>query len=105
VEVKFDVPGEGGREATLALAALLAVGLFAGSIVLLRRRSGAGQVVAALPAGRDAAGLIDALARLDARFAGREADVGAAAWSEYVVQRAELKAALDAAMAARPPMR
>lgn len=103
VEVKFATPGEGGREATLALAALLAAGLLTGAIVLLRRRGSAGQVTA-LPAARDAAGLIDALARLDARFAGREAEVGADAWREYVVQRAALKAALDATMAARPPM-
>ena len=103
VDVTFDVPGEGGKEATLALAGLLAAGLLTGGVVLLRRRSGTSQPVA-LPVARDAAGLIDALARLDARFAGRETEVGAEAWSQYVRQRAELKAALAAAMAARPPM-
>ena len=103
VEVKFAVPGEGGREATLALAALLATGLLAGGIMLARRR---GQVVpiAATPA-RDPAGLIDALARLDAQYAGREAEVSVVAWSQYLAQRAELKVALAAALAARPPGR
>lgn len=105
VEVKFPVPGEGGREATLALAALLAAGLLAGGIVLLRSR-GAGNVARPLPApSRDPAALIDALARLDAQFAGREAEVDALAWSHYEMQRAELKTALDAAVTARPPVR
>ena len=105
VEVKFAVPGEGGREATLALAGLLAVGLLAGGVLLLRRRGepDTAQPVAA-PA-RDPARLIDALARLDAQYAGREAEVGAVAWSQYAAQRAELKAALDGAVAARPPLR
>jgi len=102
VEVRFPVPGEGGREATLALAALLAAGLLIGGLMLLRRRGA--RAVAAPPAAGDAAGLIDALARLDAQFAGREAAVDAQAWSRYVARRAGLKAALDVAMAARPPL-
>jgi len=105
VEVKFAVPGEGGREATLALAALLAVGLLAGALLLLRRR---GEPDTARPVAapmRDPGALIDALARLDAQYAGREAEVGAVAWSQYAAQRAELKAALDGAVAARPPLR
>ena len=104
VEVRFQVPGEGGRGAALALAVLLAAGLLTGGIVLMRRRTGPGEIIA-LPAARDAAGLIDALARLDAQYAGREAEAGAAAWSQYVTQRAGLKAALDTALAARPPVR
>ncbi len=103
VEVKFDVPGEGGRETTLALAAFLAAGLMASGIVLLRRR-GSAVMTPTTVATRDAAGLIDALARLDAQYAGREAEVGVAAWSQYIVQRAELKAALESALAARPPV-
>lgn len=104
VEVRFPVPGEGGREATLALAALLGMGLLAGGLVLLRRRGGKDQVdVLAAPAPRDAAALIESLARLDAQYAGREAEVGVAAWSQYLALRAELKQALAAVMAARPP--
>lgn len=105
VEVKFLVPGEGGKEATLALAALLAAGLLVGGVLLLRRRS-AGAPPVPLPAlSPDPAALIDALARLDAQYAGREAEVGALAWSQYVAQRTELRAALDSAVAARPPVR
>jgi hypothetical protein len=104
VEVKFPVPGEGSREATLALAAVLAAGLLAGGFLLVRRRGTSG--VAPLPApSREPAALIDALARLDAQYAGRETELGADAWSRYVLQRAELKDALDAAVAARPPVR
>jgi hypothetical protein len=103
VEVKFLVPGEGGREATLALAALLAAGLLAGGVVLLRRRGGGMERLPAAPTAPDPGALIDALARLDAQYGGRESDVGVAAWSQYQAQRAELKAALAAAIAARPP--
>lgn len=105
VEVRFQVPGEGGRSATLALAALLAVGLVAGGIVLVRRRSGTSAAVPEPVPSRDPAGLIDALARLDARYAGREGEVGAAEWSQYAAQRRELKAALELAIATRPPVR
>ena len=105
VEVTFAVPGTGGGEATLALAALLTAGLLVGGTVLVRRRSSGTGVAVAPGTVRDPAGLIDALARLDAQYGGREAEVGIAAWSQYVAQRAELKAALDAALAARRPGR
>lgn len=100
VEVSFAVPGEGGREASWLLALLLAAALAGGGLLLLRRRA----VVAAPapPVGGDAAGLIEALARLDAAFAGRETEVGPARYSQYLAQRRELKAALDAALAGRP---
>lgn len=102
VEVKFLVPGEAGREATLALAGLLAAGLLVGGLLLLRRRSsGAPAPLPPAPV-RDPAGLIDALARLDAQHAGREAELGPLAWSRYLAQRTELKAALARAIASRP---
>jgi hypothetical protein len=104
VQVKFLVPGEGTGAATLALAALLGVGLLLGSIVLLRRRAGPAPAAALPRAPADAASLIDALARLDAEYAGRQAEVNGQAWSAYIARRAELKAALDIAMAARPPL-
>jgi len=105
VEVKFVVPGEGGKEATLALAAVLAAVLLVVGLLLLRRRTAAGAPVTPPAPARDPAALIDALARLDAQYAGREAEVGAPAWSQYMAQRTELKAALADAVAARPPGR
>lgn len=105
VEVRFLVPGEGGKEATLALAALLASVLLVVGVLLLRRRAVAAAPGSAPPPSRDPAALIDALARLDAQYGGREAEVGPVAWSQYMAQRAELKAALDGAIAARPPVR
>ncbi len=103
VEVKFAVPGEGGPEAALALAALLAAGLLVAGITVLRRRRRGAPVPGPVARVPDVAGLIDALARLDAEYAGREAEVGAEAWSRYVARRAGLKAELATALAVRPP--
>ncbi|HEU5153632.1 MAG TPA: hypothetical protein VFU03_02760, partial [Gemmatimonadales bacterium] len=44
--------------------------------------------------------LVDALARLDARYAGRENDVPAEEWANYVAERARLKRELEAHLAA-----
>jgi hypothetical protein len=57
--------------------------------------------VRALSADPDPAALMEVLAQLDARYAGREATVGAAQWSEYVRRREALREALDRALAAR----
>jgi len=43
--------------------------------------------------------LVDALARLDARYAGREGDVPAEEWATYVAERARLKRELEAHLA------
>jgi len=42
---------------------------------------------------------VDALARLDARYAGREGDVPAEEWATYVAERARLKRELEAHLA------
>jgi hypothetical protein len=49
----------------------------------------------------DHAALLDAIARLDARYAGREGDTPAGEWSAYQSRRAALKAELEAALAIR----
>jgi hypothetical protein len=46
------------------------------------------------------ADLIDAIAALDARYAGRESETAAAEWQRYIEQRASLKAQLSASLAA-----
>jgi hypothetical protein len=43
--------------------------------------------------------LLDTLAELDARYAGRESQVPAAEWAQYREERARLKSALEAALA------
>jgi hypothetical protein len=43
--------------------------------------------------------LVDSLARLDARYAGRESDVPAEEWATYVAERARLKRELEAHLA------
>ncbi|MGH7499535.1 MAG: hypothetical protein ACREL3_11875 [Gemmatimonadales bacterium] len=45
-------------------------------------------------------GLIDALAELDARYAGREGEVAADEWGRYLLERSRLKSALESALAA-----
>jgi hypothetical protein len=47
--------------------------------------------------------LLDGIAALDARYAGREADTPADEWRAYVAERARLKAELEAALAAAAP--
>jgi hypothetical protein len=49
--------------------------------------------------------MLDAIAALDARYAGREPETAADEWRRYVAERAQLKAELERALAARgrPP--
>ncbi len=49
--------------------------------------------------------LLDALAELDVRYAGRESEVPAAEWAQYHEERARLKAALARALAGTAPGR
>ena len=44
--------------------------------------------------------LLDALAELDAQYAGRESEVAPEEWQQYQEERARLKASLEAALAA-----
>jgi hypothetical protein len=49
----------------------------------------------------DPSALLEALAELDARYAGREAEIPAEEWSGYQDRRARLKTELAAALATR----
>jgi hypothetical protein len=76
------------------LVAVVALTLAAAATWLLRR-----------PARADSAPsperILDAIAVLDARFAGRETETAAEEWQRYVSERARLKAELEGALAAR----
>ena len=52
------------------------------------------------PTPASSAGLLDAIAALDARYLGREAETSAEEWSSYQAERRRLKAQLEAALAA-----
>jgi hypothetical protein len=65
---------------------------------LLRRRP---RAPPAAPPGR----LLDAIAALDARYAGHEAETPAEEWRVYQAERGRLKAALESALAGAPPSR
>jgi hypothetical protein len=49
------------------------------------------------------AGLLDAIAALDARYLGREGETSAEDWGSYQTERRRLKAQLEAALAAGAP--
>lgn len=100
--------GRGARESSVHLTLprigraprLLLAGLVA--FVVLSLGLAAWQVAAArTPRGRPASPdqLIETLAELDARYAGRESDVSVDEWSRYQEERATLKVALEAALA------
>jgi hypothetical protein len=79
---------------------VLLVGLV-GALALVLAVAG-WRAVARRPAAREAptpGHLLDALAELDARYEGREAEVPADEWERYRNERARLKAALDRALA------
>lgn len=95
--------GAGNRALAALVAALTAV--VAGAAWLaFRRRPGQGSRAPEAPAhpARPAAELVEELARLDATYAGREGTVPPAEWEAYQRRRAELKATLEVALAARP---
>jgi hypothetical protein len=54
------------------------------------------------PVSRDVSAneLIDAIARLDARYRGRQSETGSEEWNTYLAERARLKAKLETALAA-----
>ena len=92
-------PATGGSWRVLAaLVGAVGLALALAAWRLLRR-----QPAALLPAGPDR--LLDAIAALDARYAGREADTPAGEWRAYEDERARLKAELHAALAAAEPSR
>lgn len=81
-----------------ALVAILILGMSAG-LMLARRRRSPGAPAAPRQAALSSVDLLDALAKLDARYQGREAATPGAEWQRYQAERARLKAALERALA------
>lgn len=92
ITIKF--PGDTTGWVIPALVGGLALALLIVGAMAVRRRPG--MVVAAPP-------LIDQLARLDARYAGKEASTLPDQWAQYQAERARLKAALQAELARGEP--
>ncbi|HUG27757.1 MAG TPA: hypothetical protein VMK53_05605 [Gemmatimonadales bacterium] len=80
------------------LIGVLMLAMAAGMVLAHRRRS-AGALAPVARAGLRPAELIDALAKLDARYRGRERDTDPVEWQQYQGERARLKAALERALA------
>jgi hypothetical protein len=85
----------------LLLGALVGVLILAmaGGMALAHRRRTAGAPAPVSPGGPRPAELLDALAKLDARYQGRERDTATLEWQHYQAERARLKAALERALA------
>jgi hypothetical protein len=98
--VTITLPGlPGGGKVWLApLVGLLALGLGLATWWTLRRP---GERAVSVSTTLDPSTLLDALAELDARYAGREAETPAEEWSAYQERRARLKTELAAALAGR----
>jgi hypothetical protein len=97
--VSITLPGApGAGQGWLApLVGLLALGLGGAAWWALRRPSERAPRSTVL----DPSALLEALAELDARYAGREAEIPAEEWSGYQDRRARLKTELAAALATR----
>lgn len=95
-------PAAAARRVLIGLVAGLALALGAAAVWLVRRpRRSVSRPAAGQP---DEAGhLLDAIAVLDARYAGREAEVPPDEWQRYADERAALKARLEHALAAASP--
>lgn len=93
-------PPRTDRLPLLGLVALVAIG-FGAALWRLRARAAPAAAPAAPPP--DATAILETLAALDARYAGREAEVAPAEWQAYLRDRARLKAALEARLAAHAP--
>ena len=96
VVVRFGSPGRAGSTLLTALVAVTAI-VFTGLILLLVRRARDGGRVGTA----SAADPVEQLVRLDARYAGRETEIPAPEWDDYLRQRELLKAAAQSALATR----
>jgi hypothetical protein len=104
--VSLRFPGfDTGRDPLPWLVALLGLALVGGVAFALRRRPAPSLVPGAALAPPmpvdDVTRLVDAIARLDAEYAGREAELDEATRAAYAEDRARLRAELDRALAAR----
>ena len=95
-EVRFAIAGTGSRGWLWALVGLVALTLVGGSVALLRRRP---DPAPAPP--RPTEDVIGHLARLDARYIGRQGEFSVEEWNGYQSERARLKAAAESAALAR----
>lgn len=92
--LEIDFPGKTGGWILQVL-----VGTVALTLALVGMRALSRRPVPTVPAQQNA--VLDQLARLDARYAGREADVPADEWQHYQQERARLKADLAAKLAGK----
>lgn len=101
--LRVTLPGPSHTSAVLLvlLVGVVGLGLIAAAVVVLRRR----QPRAAVAAAPDIAGLLEAAAQLDARYAGRKNEVSPDEWAGYQEARARLTAELEAALASRGGVR
>ncbi|HEU5039615.1 MAG TPA: hypothetical protein VFT84_02270, partial [Gemmatimonadales bacterium] len=101
--VRVVLPGPPGnpRRLLALLVGGVALGLGVAAWRVLRTGTPPAPAEAAPPAAHgEREALLHRLARLDAEFAGREAEVAAPEWAGYLAERARLKAELEAALAA-----
>ncbi|HET8650213.1 MAG TPA: hypothetical protein VFL95_09245 [Gemmatimonadales bacterium] len=101
--LRVRLPGP-SHTATLLLVTLVGVvglGLIAAAAIVVRRRRPRS---AGVPT-PDVAALLEAVARLDAQYAGRAQEVSPDEWAGYQAARARLKAELEAALASRRGVR
>lgn len=91
--IVIDFPGGGTRWLLPLLVGSVALALLVVLARVLRRP--------VPPSTAGTSPLLDQLARLDARYAGRQAEVPAEEWERYQADRAALKAALEAELAGR----
>ncbi|MCU0621873.1 MAG: hypothetical protein MUC69_10240 [Gemmatimonadales bacterium] len=91
----------GRPDAVLPLVGALALALGLGIVLALRPRAASARAPSATTApSEEVSRLVEALARLDADYAGRELQLPPEAWASYQARRDELRRALDGALAA-----
>jgi len=94
--VEIDFPGAGVSGWALPILVALVAVVLGGVAIMALGRSPPG----ALAAGPS---LVDQIARLDARYAGKEGTVPADEWGRYQADRARLKQEMSAQLARQPP--